>query len=219
MFATLEFCSRTHFLFSLIPRFHLFFSFFFCPFRTYPPVMEPTCNGEAASRVHSENNFAVLLRFVEAIEATDFGAHFNINRPYAKQSLKWIMFSNTVLAKKDADLMRLKEIARLNPSKSLIFASFPDLISLGDSQRTSSADIAVISWCCDVCREKPSRARNLLFAFSRGTEFCDTNQWRSIFGTVSTLSSEASLLHCTFQPQQFPKSKYFQALAMAVKAI
>lgn len=84
----------------------------------------------------SEFNGASLLHFVEAIETTDVSAHFNIGRLHVKQFLKWLMSSDTSLAKKIADVKRVTVNARLKPPKLTIFTSFsdPNLQGIGKEQ-------------------------------------------------------------------------------------
>lgn len=69
-----------------------FFSFpillsFFRISNLYRTIMNPVSTKEVASEVVSDVSRALLVHFVEAIEPTDFRAHFNISELQSKQFL------------------------------------------------------------------------------------------------------------------------------------
>lgn len=68
-------------------------------------VMKPVFTREPPLNAMLEVYCALLIHFVEAIETNEFCVRFKIDRLHVKQTIKWIMFSNTIPAKIIADVM------------------------------------------------------------------------------------------------------------------
>lgn len=81
---------------------------------------------ELALNAMSKVNRASLVHWVEALETNECCAHFNIQKNHVMQFLKRIMYSNIVLAKQIADVLRDKTSALLKPLKLSVFARIPD---------------------------------------------------------------------------------------------
>lgn len=110
---------------------HLFFNFlsiifFSLSFRSIFANMEPFLSRDAASKALFKVNRALLVQFQETIETKGFLAHFNIDRLHVMHFLKWTMYSNTVLLKQIADVMRARTSARSKQLKLIIFSGITD---------------------------------------------------------------------------------------------
>lgn len=77
--------------------------------------MEPVSTGESVSKAISKINCAFLVQFLVVVKTNEFRAPLSIDMLYEEQFLKRILFSNTVLAKKIADLMKAKASASSKP--------------------------------------------------------------------------------------------------------
>lgn len=177
----------------------LLLSFFSPPFfalsicrssHPYSLVIESASTEEAASKVVSEVDRALLAHIMKAVKTTNFRAHFNISRLYVKLFLKWIMFSNTVLAKKNYGRDKIQSTQTFKAIKAISVCKLLCSQSIGDRHRTGLEGATSIPRCCLICEKRSSRARVLLYPLPRRLHFCSTSQWGSVSADSSQLCAE-----------------------------
>lgn len=122
--------------FSSIPSFlcifiHLILIFSpFCSFLhhffPFSPIMKQISIGAAALNAMLEVSGALLVRFVENRETTDYRPYFKIGRLLLMLFLKWIIFSDVVPSKKISNVIKAKASIHSWPLKLATFASVPN---------------------------------------------------------------------------------------------